>query len=93
MAHHSSAVRQNRRSLRRNIVNRKSKSSLRTQVKKIREAIKANNKEEAAQLLPQTFSLIDKTVKKGAIHANKGSRYKSRLSRQVVQLNASPSTK
>lgn len=91
MAHHKSAIRQWRRSLRRNAVNRRNKSILRNQIKNLREAIKNQDKEEAQRLLPLTFSTIDKTVKKGSIHENKGNRFKSRLSRQVKSINASPS--
>ena len=64
---------------------------LRTQIKALREAIDKNNKEEALKLLPETFSIIDRSIKKGTIHENQGNRYKSRLSRQVELLNASPS--
>lgn len=87
MATHDSAVRQQRRSLRRNALNRKNKSELRTQVKKLREAIEGKDKETAEKLLPQTVSLIDKSVKKGTIHENKGARFKSRLGRQIKSLN------
>ena len=90
MAHHKSAVRQWRRSLRRKAVNRRNRSILHSQVKKLQEAIKNKDKEEAQKLLPLTFSVIDKTVKKGSIHKNKGNRFKSRLSRQIELLNASP---
>lgn len=91
MAHHDSALRQQRRSLRRNAINRKNKSELRTQVKKLREAIQGKDKESAQKLLPQTVALIDRSVKKGTIHENKGARFKSRLGRQVQSLNsASP---
>jgi len=54
-------------------------------------AIQEKNKETAIKLLPETVSLIDKSVKKGTIHENKGTRYKSRLSRQVELINPSPS--
>ncbi len=91
MAHHHSAVRQHRRSLRRNAVNRKNKSALRTQVKKLREAIGQKDKEAAQKLLAETQSLIGKSVKKTAVHKNKGARLKSRLSRQVASLTAAPS--
>jgi small subunit ribosomal protein S20 len=91
MAHHKSAIRQWRRSLRRRAINRRNKSNLRTQVKRLREAIKEKNVEEAQRLLPLTFSVIDKTVKKGTIHKNQGNRFKSRLSRQVELINTSPS--
>ncbi len=91
MAYHHSAVRQQRRSLRRNAINRKNKSELRTQVKRLRQAIEGKDKDSAEKLLPQTAALIDKSVKKGTIHENKGARFKSRLGRQVKSLNpASP---
>jgi len=91
MAHHNSAIRQGRRSLRHKAVNQKNKSALRTQVKKVREAIQDKNKDGAEKLLAATFSLIDQTVKKRTIHQNKGSRYKSRLSRQIEALKTFPS--
>ncbi len=90
MAQHKSAKRQWRHSLRRNAINRRNKSILRTQIKKMREAIKNKDKESAQKLLPDTFSAIDKSVKKRTIHENTGNRYKSRLSRQVEMI--SPST-
>ena len=92
MARHKSAVRQWRRSLRRHDVNKQNKSALRSQVKKLRDAIKNKDKKAALELLPPTFSVIDKSVKKGAVHENKGNRYKSRLSRQV-ELISPPSSK
>lgn len=91
MAHHKSAIRQWRRSLRRRAINKKNKTILRSQIKKLREAINNKDKETAEKLLPQTFSLIDKSIKKGTIHENTGNRYKSRLSRVVELINLSPS--
>jgi len=86
-----STIRQERRSHRRNLINRKNKSILRTRIKSIRAAIDSKNREEAEKLLPETFSTIDKSIKKGTIHKNTGNRYKSRLSRQVEMINSSPS--
>lgn len=77
--------------MRRKAINKKNKSALRNQVKKLREAINNNDRETALKLLPITFSLIDKSVKKGAIHENKGNRDKSRLSRQIELLTSPPS--
>lgn len=91
MAIHMSTIRQERRSHRRNLINRKNKSILRTRIKSIRAAIDSKNREEAEKLLPETFSTIDKSIKKGTIHKNTGNRYKSRLSRQVEMINSSPS--
>jgi small subunit ribosomal protein S20 len=92
MAKHPSAIRQHRRSNRRNVVNRKNKSVLRSQVKKLRVAIQQPDKEAAQKLVPPTVSLIDKSSKKGAIHKNKAARLKSRLSRKVGLINPSPSS-
>jgi small subunit ribosomal protein S20 len=91
MARHNSVVRQRRRSIRRNAINRQNKSALRTQVKKLREAIQKSDKETAQKLVSSTVSLIDKSVKKGTIHKNKGARFKSRLTRQVGLISPSPS--
>lgn len=91
MAQHNSALRQHRCSIRRNAVNRKNKSALRTQIRKFREAAQKGDMEAAQKLVPQTVSLIDKSVKKGAIHKNKGARIKSRLTRQMGLITPSPS--
>jgi small subunit ribosomal protein S20 len=90
MARHKSAIRQHRRSLRRKAVNTQTKSALRTRMRKVREAIKAQDREAASQMLPGLFQAIDRSVKKGAIKKNTGSRYKSRLSRQVALLSPTP---
>ena len=90
MVRHKSAIRQHRRSLRRKGVNTRSKSALRTQMRKIREAIANNDREGSAKMLPGVFRAIDTSVKKGAIKKNTGSRYKSRLSRQVARLSPAP---
>lgn len=90
MAHHKSAIRQERRSIRRKAVNTRNTSALRTDVKKVREAIENKDQETAKKLLPGVFSTIDQAVKKGTIHRNTGSRYKSRLSRQLAGLAVSP---
>lgn len=85
---HKSAIRQHRRSLRRRAVNQRNKSLMKTMIKKLRETINKGDREAALALLPQVFKVIDKTVAKGAIKKNTGSRYKSRLSRQIQSLPA-----
>ena len=92
MAQLKSAIRQLRHSQRRNAINKRNRSILRTHMKKLREAITSKDKETAQKLLPLTFSIIDKSVKKGTIHENTGARYKSRLNRQVEMIGLSSST-
>jgi small subunit ribosomal protein S20 len=73
-------VRQNEK---RRIRNRSNRSRLRSQIKKLRQALEASSPDEARKLLPETASLVDVMVKKGIIHENAGNRYKSRLARRV----------
>ncbi len=68
----------------RRIVNKRNLSTMRTYIKKLRKAIEnGEEKETVKTMLMKTVSIIDKTVKKGAIKDNTASRYKSRLSKQV----------
>jgi len=90
MAHHKSAIRQEHRSLRRKAVNTRNTSALRTDIRKVREAVENGERETARKLLPQVFSTIDQAVKKGTIHENTGNRYKSRLNKQVAGMDVSP---
>ncbi len=93
MAIHKSAIQQWKRSLRRNAINKRNKSALRSQIKRLNEAINNKDQETARKLLPPTFSLIDKSIKKGTIHENKGNRHKSRLSQHVEMINPSAPSK
>ena len=73
MAHHASAKKRMRQGEKRRARNRNNVSQLKTQVKKLRAAIAEGNAEAA---------------KKGVVHDNAASRYKSRLSRKVSALGA-----
>ncbi len=84
-----SAIKQWRKSLKRREINRRNLSRLRTSIKKLRRAIQAGDASLAQQLLPQTISIIDKSIQKGVIHRNAAARYKSRLTILVNQLVAS----
>ena len=66
------------------------KSKLKTALKKYQALIAADNKEAAAESLPQVISLIDKCVTKGLMHKNTAARRKSALARQYNQLVAEP---
>ena len=89
MAHHSSALKQMRQSLKHRARNRKNLSQVKTQVKKLRAAIAKGDAEEAKKTLSETVGEIDRAAKKGVIHDNAAARYKSRLSRKVNALAGS----
>ena len=84
MAHSLSAIKRVRQNEKRRVRNRADRTRLRTQIKKLRQAVDAKNTDEAQKLLPDTISLIDVMIKKGVLHENTGSRYKSRLSRRLA---------
>jgi small subunit ribosomal protein S20 len=88
MANHKSAEKRIRQNERRNEVNRRNRSSLRTQVKALRTAIAAGDQEQAKAALNATVSLIDKSIQKGILHRNAAARYKSRLTVRVNQMSA-----
>jgi small subunit ribosomal protein S20 len=79
MANTKSAAKQARGALRRRARNRVQISSVRTSEKKIRSLAKAGNLTEAAKLLSQFQSEIDRAAKKGVVHKNTASRHKKRV--------------
>ena len=84
MAHSRSAEKRIRQNEKLRLRNRSDRSRLRGDIKKLRQVIANEDTDKARQLLPSTTSLIDRMVKKGIIHENTGSRYKSRLAKLVA---------
>ena len=62
------------------------KSAVKTEIKKVRAAVEAGNKEEAAKALLAATSAIDKAESKGVIKKNTASRKVSRLALAVNKL-------
>ncbi len=88
MANHFSALKRARQTVKRSENNRANKSRLRTTLRRFRSALSAGNREQAEQEFRQTVSVLDKSVKKGVLHKNTASRYKSRLSARVKAMAA-----
>lgn len=88
MANHKSAEKRVRQTVRRNEVNRRNRSRLRTQIKSLRAAIEDGDQDQAKALLAKTVSVIDKSIQKGVIHRNAAARYKSRLTTTVNEMSA-----
>jgi small subunit ribosomal protein S20 len=88
MANHKSAEKRARQTERRNEVNRRNRTQLRTEIKRLRAAIEEGNREEAAAILPKTISVIDKSIQKGVLHRNAAARYKARLTANVNKMSA-----
>jgi small subunit ribosomal protein S20 len=64
--------------------NRSAKSSLKTSLRKFREAVAAGQLDEAAQRRQSTARQLDKAAANGVIHVNKASRLKSRMAHLIV---------
>ena len=63
---------------------------MRTQVKKLEQALADKNAEAAQQLLSPTLSIVDKSVQKGVLKKNTASRMKSRFTVLTKTLTAKP---
>jgi small subunit ribosomal protein S20 len=83
MANHVSALKRARQTVTRTAVNRSNRSSFRSSLRALREAIQAGDPKAAATQYRATVSSIDRSVQKGVIHKNTASRYKSRLNARV----------
>ncbi len=75
--------------LRQNVVrrarNRAVKRTIRTRCRRVLDALRAGNVEEAETLFPLAVKQIDKAAAKRVIHRNKAARLKSRLSAKIRQ--------
>jgi small subunit ribosomal protein S20 len=85
MPNHKSAEKRVRQNEKRRAINRGHRTKVRTYIKKLRSALEAGENQTVASILPETISVIDKSVQKGVLHANAAARYKSRLTAQANQ--------
>ncbi len=83
MANTSSAKKAVRKIAARTKVNKARRSRMRTYIRKVEEAISANNKEEAAKALKEAQPIIQRAATKGIIHRNNASRKISRLAKRI----------
>jgi len=83
MPNHKSAEKRIKTSLKQKKYNTYYKSTLRTTIKSL---LKVTEKEEASAKLIETYSLLDKLVKKNIIHQNKAANQKARLAKHVNSL-------
>jgi small subunit ribosomal protein S20 len=79
VASHASAKKRIRQTERRTARNRHVRSTVRTFIKRAREALAGGNAGAAQTAVREAESAIRKAVSKGVFHAKTGSRYVSRL--------------
>lgn len=88
MANHASAKKRIRQTAKRTARNKHIRTTVRTYVKRVREAIATGDAAQAQTALKVATRGIDMAVSKGIYHRKTGSRYISRLSTQVAALQS-----
>nr|HID13962.1 30S ribosomal protein S20 [Anaerolineae bacterium] len=86
MANTKSAIKRLRSAERRRLRNRVYRGRARTAIKKARRLIAEGRLEEAREAVRVAVSALDKAAEKGIIHKNNAARRKSRLMRQLNQI-------
>jgi small subunit ribosomal protein S20 len=86
MPHSKQAKKRLRQSVVRRSRNQSVKSMMRTQIKKVRQAIEDGDLEKAREELPLAMKRLDKAAKKNIVHKNTASRKISRLSARLSKL-------
>jgi small subunit ribosomal protein S20 len=81
MANIKSQIKRNARAERERFENRQYTSQIKTYFRRLETALTAGDAEQAAAEHRKLVSLIDKAVKRGALHANTGGRKKARAER------------
>ncbi len=83
MANHKSSEKRAKQDIKKNLVNKTNESKSKTSIKKVRDAITAGDKKEAATLLQKAQAELRKLAKNGVIKLNTAARKTSRLAAQV----------
>ncbi|MDR1648573.1 MAG: 30S ribosomal protein S20 [Zoogloeaceae bacterium] len=86
MANSKQAKKRARQTVKQRAHNASLRSTLRTAVKRVRQAIAIGDKSAAQSVFKQSVSVIDRIADKNIIHKNKAARHKSRLSAQIKAL-------
>ncbi|PIE69758.1 MAG: 30S ribosomal protein S20 [Deltaproteobacteria bacterium] len=91
MANHKSAMKRDRQSQVRRLRNRRRKSEMKTAIRRIEDAVKLEQVEEAQAALRKAVPVIQKVANKGTIHKKTASRKISRLTKRVNKMEHAPS--
>jgi len=84
MANHKSAIKRIRANETRRLGNRYAHKTTRNALKRLRSL---SDKAEAAKLLPEVSSMLDKLAKRSIIHKNKAGNLKSSITKYVSSLS------
>jgi small subunit ribosomal protein S20 len=83
LANHKSALKRIKQNEKKNERNKHVRSTLRTFIKRVREAVAGNDVAVAKEALEAAIPVIDSAASKGVIHSSNASRNVSRLTKLV----------
>ena len=86
MANIKSQIKRNKQNEKRHERNKAVKSSLKTAVRKFREAAEAGDKNKAVELGREAARKLDQAVSKGVIHKNQAANRKSSIAKKAGSL-------
>ena len=86
MANIKSQIKRNRTNEKARLRNKAVKSSLKTHVRRFREAADAGDAAKAKELASEACRSLDKAVSKGVIHANQAANRKSAIAKRAAAL-------
>jgi small subunit ribosomal protein S20 len=89
VANIKSQIKRNKQNEKAHQRNKAAKSSLRTSVRRFREAADAGNLDEAGVALRAATRQLDKAASKGVIHKNQAANRKSAIAKRYAELQAS----
>ncbi|MEU6080859.1 30S ribosomal protein S20 [Streptomyces sp. NPDC047108] len=88
MANIKSQIKRNKTNEKARLRNKAVKSSLKTAIRKTREAVEAGDVEKATVAAREASRKLDKAVSKGVIHKNQAANKKAALAHRVATLSA-----
>jgi small subunit ribosomal protein S20 len=88
VANIKSQIKRNKQNEKARLRNKAVKSSLKTAVRKFREAAEQGDAQQAAELQRAAARQLDKAVSKGVIHKNQAANRKSAIAKQAAGLAA-----
>ena len=86
MANIKSQIKRNRQNEKRRLRNKSVKSSLKTAIRKVNQAVSGGDADNATTLLRDASRKLDKAVSKGVIHKNQAANRKSAIARKLAAL-------
>jgi small subunit ribosomal protein S20 len=88
LANHKSAIKRQKQSEAKKLINKATKTLMRTKIKKVRTAVEELKADAAQEALKEAIKPIIKAAQKGAIHKKTASRKVSRLTKAVNRAKA-----